>query len=252
MKVVDDERFPGNGWLEDRLERFGLEETVAGVHGIVRGALANPMMVEPAEAFTELYQEAEPPTPREPGSAAGAGSEPPAADDEEFEEWALGLLGLWEDSVRALGTDSPLPCAFTASPGTLEGNLLLLEEAVDLADGFFRGFAVREIPRPSTSSGGHAAAQALYERLLAAARHLLALREDPALLAKEAGSEPAVQGRWVAAAVAALEEGMRELTFLSRQGERRSEPRSAPPAGTAPVKEKAKGKGRRGGPGKRN
>ncbi len=46
-------------------------------------------------------------------------------------------------------------------------------------------FAVREIPRPSTSSGGHAAAQALYERLLAAARHLLALRAQVDALTRQ-------------------------------------------------------------------
>ncbi len=49
------EKYPGNKWLAERLRRHESVTTVPYVHGVIRGALANPFPVDSAEAMAEAF-----------------------------------------------------------------------------------------------------------------------------------------------------------------------------------------------------
>ena len=52
-------KYPGNKWFARQVERSGSDSSIPFIHGVVRGALANPMAIDPGAALEEVLMDAE-------------------------------------------------------------------------------------------------------------------------------------------------------------------------------------------------
>jgi len=124
-------KYPGNKWLAEKVERSGSESTIPFIHGVVRGALANPFAIDPGAALEEVFMDAE--------------MEDLADDD--FEKLSLAFLFLWNDTAKSLSAARPFPEALSSGIRTGVDESRLLSAAADLAEGFVRGFKLKEPPK---------------------------------------------------------------------------------------------------------
>jgi hypothetical protein len=124
-------KYPGNDWFARQVERAGSESTVPFIHGVVRGALANPFAIDPGMALEEVFMDAE------------------MIDfpQEEFEKLSFAFLLLWNDTARVLSSSRPFPEAISYGIRTGVDDSRLLSEAADLAEGFVRGFNLKAPPK---------------------------------------------------------------------------------------------------------
>ena len=53
------QEYPGNQWLAKQVEKSGSNSTIPFIHGVVRGALANPSAVDPGAALEEVLMDAD-------------------------------------------------------------------------------------------------------------------------------------------------------------------------------------------------
>ena len=120
-------KYPGNKWFARQVERSGSESTIPFIHGVVRGALANPFAIDPGMALEEVLMDAE------------------MIDfpQEEFEKLSFVFLILWNDTARSLSASRPFPQAVSADIRTKAGGFFVLSEAADLVEGFVRGFNLK-------------------------------------------------------------------------------------------------------------
>jgi len=123
-------KYPGNKWLVSKLDEFGIETTAPFVHGVIRGALANPVRMHPAEAFARIAEK----------------SDPSELDSPELEPLALAMLYLWNDTAANYDIGRRLPKALSKNPMTRKDERQFNDEIIDLADGFLEGFCLVRIP----------------------------------------------------------------------------------------------------------
>jgi hypothetical protein len=120
-------KYPGNKWFARQVERSGSESTIPFIHGVVRGALANPFAVDPGAAMGEVFVDAD--------------MQDISTDD--LEKITLAFLFLWNDTARSLSSSRPFPQAVLSDIRTEAGGFFILSEASDLVEGFVRGFYLR-------------------------------------------------------------------------------------------------------------
>jgi len=124
-------KFPGNKWLAQQVKKFGSESTIPFIHGVVRGALANPFAVDPGAALEEVFVDAD----------------MTDLSQKEFEKLSIAFLYLWNDTARSLASSRGMPEALSSGIRTGMDEPALLSEAADLADGFVRGFKLKASPK---------------------------------------------------------------------------------------------------------
>lgn len=120
-------KYPGNKWLARQVEKSGSDSTIPFIHGVVRGALANPSAVDPGAALEEVLMDAD----MEDFS------------QDEFDKLSIAFLFLWNDTARSLSSSRPFPEAVSSDIRTEAGGFYLLSEAADLVEGFVRGFYLK-------------------------------------------------------------------------------------------------------------
>ncbi len=109
--------FPGNAWLAERLAGAKAGLTPARLHGFLRGAQAGPEEIE----FGRVLEGASPACAGDPGLAAG-------------------LRFLWDATADAYRKGGTFPPAVSKHPATDKGNRALVEDVLDLCDGFVEGY----------------------------------------------------------------------------------------------------------------
>ena len=124
-------KYPDKKWLAKGVENAGSESTVPFIHGVVRGALANPFAVDPSAALEEVFMDAD----------------MEGLSQKDFEKLSLAFLFLWNDTARSLSSSRPFPEALSSGIRTGEDEQGLLSEAADLAEGFSRGFNLKTPPK---------------------------------------------------------------------------------------------------------
>ena len=124
-------KYPGNMWLAERLEKHGAVATVPFVHGIVRGAVANPFPIDQALAMAEAYD----------------GLSPSTLPQKEVEYLTLAFMHLWVETGRCFEYANPLPEVVESDIRTPEDEESVLQACVDLAEGFETGFSLRKPPK---------------------------------------------------------------------------------------------------------
>jgi hypothetical protein len=124
-------KYPGNRWFAQQVERSGSDSTIPFIHGVVRGALANPFAIDPGMALEEVLLDAE------------------MIDfpQEEFDKLSFAFLILWNDTARSLSSSRSFPEAISSGMRTGADESRLLSEAADLAEGFVRGFNLKAPPK---------------------------------------------------------------------------------------------------------
>jgi hypothetical protein len=132
-------KYPGNKWFARQVEKSGSESTIPFIHGVVRGALANPLAVDPGAALEEVLMDAE------------------MIDfpQEEFEKLSFAFLILWNDTARSLSSSRPFPQAVSSGIRTEAGGFFILSEAADLVEGFVRGFYLKNKSKNSRLPRAH-------------------------------------------------------------------------------------------------
>jgi len=125
------ENYPGNGWLAGELARLKIDATIPFVHGVIRGALVNPVGIHSALAFARICDKKDP-------------EELKAVD---LEMLLLALLFLWNDTAGSYGLARSLPQALTRDPFTRKDEKNFNDEIIDMADGFLEGFCLASIPK---------------------------------------------------------------------------------------------------------
>ena len=120
-------RYSGNEQFAKQVERFGSESTIPFIHGVVRGALANPFAVDPGAALEEVFMDAD----------------IKGQSHRDFEKLSLAFLYLWNDTARSLSSSRPFPEALSSGIRTGEDEPAILSGAADLAKGFIRGFRLK-------------------------------------------------------------------------------------------------------------
>lgn len=120
-------KYPGNKWLARQVGRAGSESTVPFIHGVARGALANPFAVDPGMALEEVLKD--------------ACMENFSQD--EFDKLSMAFLFLWNDTARSLSSSRPFPKAVSSDIRTEAGGFFILSEAADLVKGFVLGFCLK-------------------------------------------------------------------------------------------------------------
>ena len=123
-------KYPGNRWMARQVEKTGSESSIPFIHGVVRGALANPSTVDPGAVLEEVFKDAE----------------PEGLFNDNFDKLSMAFLFLYNDTARSLTSSRPLPQALSSDIRTEAGWHFLLLEVSDLADGFVRGFNLKELP----------------------------------------------------------------------------------------------------------
>ncbi len=124
-------KYPGNEWLAKKLKTLKFEATVPFAHCVIRGAMANPVGIQPASAFARIN-----------------GDENPLShDSRQLEKLILALLHLWNDTAVNYDMGRRFPQALTADPCTREDERTFNDEIIDLADGFLEGFCLAGIPK---------------------------------------------------------------------------------------------------------
>ena len=124
-------KYPGNKWLAERLDKHNALTTDPYFHGVIRGALANPFPIDPAEAMAEAFN----------------GFDPSALPQKELEYLTLAFLYLWNDTGRSYQNADCVPVAVVSDMGTGEGEYGFLDGLVNLVEGFKAGFALRKPPK---------------------------------------------------------------------------------------------------------
>jgi len=124
-------KFPGNKWFARQVEKSGSDSTIPFIHGVVRGALANPFAIDPGMALEEVLMDAE----------------MIEFPQEEFEKLSFAFLILWNDTARSLLSSRPFPEAFSSGIRMGVDESRLLSEAADLVEGFVRGFKLKVSPK---------------------------------------------------------------------------------------------------------
>ena len=132
-------KYPGNKWFARQVERSGSDSSIPFIHGVVRGALANPMAIDPGAALEEVLMDAE------------------MIDfpQEEFEKLSFAFLILWNDTARSLSSSQPFPRAVSSDIRTEAGGFYILSEAADLVEGFIRGFNLKNKSKNSRLPRAH-------------------------------------------------------------------------------------------------
>lgn len=123
--------YPGNTWLAEKLQRHKAVTTVPFFHGVVRGALANPFPIDPAEAMAEAFN----------------GCSPSSLPQKELEYLTLAFLYLWNDTGRSYQNADCFPAAVVSDIRTEGEEKSFLEGTVNLVEGFKIGFALRKPPK---------------------------------------------------------------------------------------------------------
>lgn len=124
-------KYPGNQFFSKLVEKSGCEYSVSFIHGVVRGALANPFAVDPGAAMGEVF--------------VNSHLEDLSSDD--MEELTLTFLHLWNDTARSLSSTRGMPEALSSGIRTGVDESLLLFEAAELAEGYLRGFKLKRPPK---------------------------------------------------------------------------------------------------------
>jgi len=124
-------KYPGNKWFARQVERSGSESTIPFIHGVVRGAHANPFAVDPGAAMGEVFVDAD--------------MQDISTDD--LEKITLAFLHLWNDTARSLSTSRSFPEAISSGIRTGADESRLLFEAAELAEGFVKGFNLKAPPK---------------------------------------------------------------------------------------------------------
>jgi len=122
-------KYPGNQWLVKEFAKLDVETTIPFVHGVIRGALANPVGVHPALAFARIAEK----------------KDPAGLSTQRLERLILALLHLWNDTAANYDMGRWFPQALTANPFTRKDERVFNDEIVDLADGFLEGFCLARI-----------------------------------------------------------------------------------------------------------
>lgn len=156
--------YPGNKWMARQVENTGSESSIPFIHGVLRGALANPSAVDPGAALEEVLKDAELESLSQDG----------------FDKLSIAFLFLYNDTARSLTSSRPLPQALSSDIRTEAGWLFLLSEASDLVDGFFRGFNLKKLPDKQRFPGTLASLHDLVEE----GDWCRMMYEDPRLLEK--------------------------------------------------------------------
>jgi len=125
------EKYPGNKWLVSKLEEFGVEATAPFVHGVIRGALANPVGIHPAEVFGKIAEK----------------NDPSNLNSPELELLTLSVVYLWNDTATNYDMGKRFPKALSKDPMVRKDERQFNDEIVDLADGFLEGFCLARIPQ---------------------------------------------------------------------------------------------------------
>ena len=120
-------KYPGNKWLARQVERSGSDSTIPFIHGVVRGALANPFAVDPGAALEEVLKDAD----------------MEGFSQDEFDKLSIAFLFLWNNTARSLSSSRPFPEAVSSAIRTEAGGFYLLSEAADLVEGFVLGFYLK-------------------------------------------------------------------------------------------------------------
>jgi hypothetical protein len=124
-------KYPGNKWLAEKVKKSGSESTIPSIHGVIRGALANPFAVDPGAALEEVFMD----------------SDMEDLSPEDLEKLFLAFLYLWNDTARSLSSRRGMPEALSFGIRTGEDESGLLSGAADLAEGFVRGFNLKAPPK---------------------------------------------------------------------------------------------------------
>jgi hypothetical protein len=124
-------KYPGNVWLADQLDKHGAVATVPFIHGVVRGAVANPFPMDQAMAMAEAFD----------------GISPSTLPKEEVECLTLAFMHLWNETGRCFEYANPLPEVIASDIRTPEDEESVLQACVDLAEGFETGFSLRKPPK---------------------------------------------------------------------------------------------------------
>ena len=120
-------KYPGNKWLAEKVKRFGSCSTIPFIHGVVRGALANPFAVDPGAALEHVFIDAD----------------MKDLSQHAFEKLSIAFLFLWNDTASSLSKMTRMPEALSSGIRTREDEYDLLSETADLAKGFIQGFALK-------------------------------------------------------------------------------------------------------------
>ena len=120
-------KYPGNRWLARQVEKSGCDSTIPFIHGVVRGALANPPAVDPGTALEEALKDID----------------MEGFSQDEFDKLSVAFLFLWNDTARSLSSFRPFPEAVSSDIRTEAGGFHILSEAADLVEGFVRGFFLK-------------------------------------------------------------------------------------------------------------
>lgn len=124
-------KYPGNKWLAEKVKKSGSESTIPFIHGVIRGALANPFAVDPGASLEEVFMDAD----------------MEDLSPEDLEKLFLAFLYLWNDTARSLSSGRGMPEALSFEIRTGEDKSGLLSGAADLAEGFVRGFNLKAPPK---------------------------------------------------------------------------------------------------------
>jgi hypothetical protein len=124
-------KYPGNKYLLELVEKSGCEYSVPFIHGVVRGALANPFAVDPGAAMGEVF----------------VNSSLDEFSPDDMEKLTLTFLYLWNNTARSLSSSLPFPEAISSGIRTGSDESRLLFESADLAEGFVRGFKLKKPPK---------------------------------------------------------------------------------------------------------
>jgi len=189
-------KYPGNNWFARQVEKSGSESTLPFIHGVVRGALASPMAIDPGAALEEVFMDAE------------------MIDfpQEEFEKLSFAFLLLWNDTARSLSSSRPFPEAISSDIRTEAGGFYILSEAADLVEGFVRGFNLKNESKNSRLPRAHVCLKLLEDE----GAWCRMMYESPGLLEKTFphGGFP---GHIIIEAAEWIEECTRKVAELARE-----------------------------------
>ncbi|NOY87233.1 MAG: hypothetical protein GXP52_08045 [Deltaproteobacteria bacterium] len=123
-------KFPGNDWLEDKLRVTTPERTIAFIHGVIRGAAANPLAITQEKILGEALGDVDV-------------RNLPQTDREELK---LGLLHLLRAVLGSIQSQDFFPEAVNPDSHAEPDDFRVLENAAALSEGFLKGFRLRRPP----------------------------------------------------------------------------------------------------------
>lgn len=188
-------KYPGNKWLVKEFRGLGIEVSSPFVHGVIRGALANPVGIHPALAFARICGEKDP---------SDLGSR-------DLEYLMLALLYLWNDTAVNYDMGRRFPQALTADPFTRQDERTFNDEIVDLGDGFLEGFCLVRIPKRYRSE----ACESYFLDIVNEAKQCLNWYDHPEEFKKEF-PEPDLRLKVLKSCLAMIEETMVWLQLYSQ------------------------------------